>query len=109
MSTCNDSDLFSSLEAGWCGLAAWPMCLRVNWHGGDPLFSSCTLQHAWNGVSVGAPSICTTARGVRACSTAGPSGLWQELGVVQVVEHENTRNFIGVRGIATDKIILVSL
>lgn len=108
MSTCNDSDL-SSLAAGWCGLAAWPMCLRVNWHGGDPLSSSCALQHPWNGVSVGAPSICTTARGDRACSTAGPSGLWQELGIVLEVERQTTKNLTGVRGIATDKIIFVSL
>lgn len=109
MSTFNDSDSFSFLAAGWCGLAAWPKCLRVNWHGGDPLSSSCTLQHPWNGVSVGAPSICSTARGDRACSTAGPSGLWQELGLVQDVGHQMTRNLIGVTGIATDQITLVSL
>lgn len=46
MSTRNDSDSFSLLAAGWCVLAAWPMCLRANWHGGDPLSPppSCSIH-----------------------------------------------------------------
>lgn len=80
---------------------------QLAWRGSP--FSSSTLQHPCNGVSVGVPSVCTTARGDSACSTAGPSGLWQELGLLQEVGRQTTRNLIGVTGIAADQIILVFL
>lgn len=96
MSTCSDFDYLTRVSQGQLARRGSPFLLL------DPAASMgwCECRCSFH------LHLC---QGDRACSTAGPSGLWQDLGLVQEVGHQTTRNLTGVRGIATDQIILVCL
>lgn len=100
-STRSDSDSFSLLAARLVCSGCLAHASQGQLAQRASPFSSPILQPPWDTVSVGAPSIGTTARGDRACARAGPPGLWQELGLVQEMEHQNMRILGGVTGIAT--------